>query len=72
MLVGTASAGLLEIGKSDKGLRRVYKERTVPLVQISEIIGLMSENIRALYLAGMSHVGKSASRMSIRLQAILI
>ncbi|MDX8398753.1 MAG: methyl-accepting chemotaxis protein [Gallionellaceae bacterium] len=53
MLVGTASIGLQGMSKSDEGLRSVYEERTVPLVQISEISDLMSENIRELYLAGM-------------------
>jgi methyl-accepting chemotaxis protein len=53
MLLLIGGIGLLGMSKSNEGLRTVYEDRTVPLMQLAQISDLMNENIRQLHLASM-------------------
>ncbi|KAF0205746.1 MAG: methyl-accepting chemotaxis [Gallionellaceae bacterium] len=53
MLCVIGGVGLFGMSKSNEGLRSVYEDRAVPLVELAEISDLMNENIRQLHLASM-------------------
>jgi methyl-accepting chemotaxis protein len=63
LLVANGVLGLRGMAQSTAGLETVYNDRMIPAVQLSEIGGLMVENVRQLHLASMHDTRMEESKL---------